>query len=261
MLDCAFLEPDCFSFDSLSARTSIARLVNESTALNLTPLISSVLLCGNAHLNGGANAVMYADRLKTIIPDARIFIVVREQFSWLESFYKMEVCANRYPLRPETLLNLHGILDQDSKFLVSFLFYDKLIGYYKKLFGEKNVLVLPYEYLCAAPNSFLRELFSFARVAPREIFRISFSRVNAGVPTGFVRVRRLANALCQFYLGGRFDISDELCQMVAAYSRPSHGAFFKDAPLKYPNISEKIAKSNRNTERICGIDLKSIGYI
>lgn len=95
IVDRYILEPDWSTFDAESAKEKLKAVIRTARDNSLTPVLSSVLLCGNANLNGGANGSMYADRLRTLLPDSKVLIVIREQRSWLDSFYRMEMCSRR----------------------------------------------------------------------------------------------------------------------------------------------------------------------
>jgi hypothetical protein len=254
------LEPDCFSFDSELAKRKVEELFRNPLSRNLTPIVSSELLCGSANINGGANARIYADRLKKILPEAKIIIVIREQLSWLESFYKMEVCHNKKFYHPEALLATRNDLDKTSKFLIYFLFYDKLIECYQTLFGKGNVLVLPFETLCSEPFEFIRRVLLFSHVHCSSDNSVTVERVNPGMSIEFTRVRRLANAVSQFYLGGGLEIPDNICRLISFAMKKNSDGFYDNFRLKYPQLVSEISESNSNSERLSGINLRNLGY-
>lgn len=108
------------------------------------PVISSEILSGNLFF-GGRESEVYANRLKTIAPDARILISIRAQLQLLPSVYMQYVSRGgtmpcRQFFEQQTPLGYFGFDPVHFE-------YDRLVAHYQNLFGRKNVYVLPQESL------------------------------------------------------------------------------------------------------------------
>jgi len=123
------------------------------------PVISAENLSGNPH-SGGFNAKIIAERLAKSLPDARIFIVIREQTTMILSVYFQY-------LRKGGTSSLRSYMSQEFDgrlpgFAPGNFEYHRLIEHYHGLFGRENVLVLPYEIFRDDGPGFVSELADFA---------------------------------------------------------------------------------------------------
>lgn len=124
-------------------------------------IISHEGLSGGAlWVGGGGQAIneRTAQRLKDVFPEARILVVIREQFSMLRSLYWQYVWERG-------ILGFNAFLRRtlnDNTFLdCRHLCYDRSIRMYGELFGEENVLVLPYEALTLDAGEFVSDISTF----------------------------------------------------------------------------------------------------
>lgn len=112
-------------------------LVNDKIAV-----VSHERLSGNPH-SAAQDALSIATRIQNCFPKARIFISIREQASFILSSYLQYLSVGgTFGLQKYLLGN------KDAKipgFSPNHMKYDLLIARYQELFGEENVLVLPYE--------------------------------------------------------------------------------------------------------------------
>lgn len=93
-----------------------------------------------------------ADRLHDILPNARIVVCLRSQFTAIRSYYKIYLKnggRNRFPEYARMLIE-NGRYD-----------YEKLVSRYLDLYPEENVLILFYENLNRNPQEFLTRLIRF----------------------------------------------------------------------------------------------------
>ncbi|SMP47730.1 Sulfotransferase domain-containing protein [Neorhodopirellula lusitana] len=123
------------------------------------PVVSSEQFTGNPH-SGGFDQKSLAERLHAVFPNAKVFMVVREQNSMIMSTYFQYLLGggiqslDRYINEP-----FDGRLPMFSKHYFQYHF---LIDHYQKLFGRDNVLVLPYELFRRAPKNFISQLATFS---------------------------------------------------------------------------------------------------
>lgn len=126
-----------------------------------TPVLSHERLSGNPH-SGWFDASIVAERLKKSFPDARIFIVVREQNSMILSLYFQYLKKGG-----SFSLNKYLGTKYDGKrpyFTPGPLRYSTLVNRYQSLFGRENVLVLPFELFRSSPADFLERLGTFTEL-------------------------------------------------------------------------------------------------
>ena len=156
-------------FDPEEIRTQLQRLIAETEAAGLQPVICWGRLAGQA-FSGGHDAKEIADRLKAVLPDARILAVIREQRSMIVSTYKQYVKAGG----PASLKAfLEPAADQGWRvptFDFEYFEYHRLLAYYRTLYGPDSVLVLPYEQLVGDRKGFVTRVAEFAgRPVPEDV--------------------------------------------------------------------------------------------
>jgi sulfotransferase family protein len=182
-------------FDPGAIRRALDPLLSEAENAGLVPVIAIPSLSGHPFA-GGRDSKEIADRLRQVVPDARILIVVREQCSMIRSTYKQYVRAGG-PCK------LMRFLEPPPKwrrpaFDYGHFEYDRLIGYYHSLFGRDAVLALPYEQFVEDGPAFVRGIAEFAGrpISPKVLERLPFQRMNKGRSALAIAVTRPLNHLC-----------------------------------------------------------------
>ena len=123
-------------------------------------IISHEELSGHPHGYRIINPITTAQNLKEAFPNAKILIIIRNQFDYLTSIYTFRVAIKGQECR-----SFKQFLSEEERMgLFDHLEYHRLIKYYIELFGRERVLVLPMEYLKMSPDEFLRELTDFMEV-------------------------------------------------------------------------------------------------
>ena len=136
-------------------------LVNTDIPSSSVPVISNERLSGNPHA-GLFDSPVIAKRLHDVFPDARIFIVIREQRSMIASSYLQYLKrGGTHDIDNYISCGYDGAI---PKFTPESLCYDGLIKYYQDLFGTDNVLILPYEMLSTDSSNFVHSLYRFAGI-------------------------------------------------------------------------------------------------
>ena len=122
-------------------------------------VLSSERLSGKPHASG-FDAKLVANRLNDIFPHGKVLIVVREQKSFIRSLYFQylsNVGLGTFSIKK--YLNLP--YDSIPFFSPHHLNFTFIVKEYYKLFGRKNVLVLPYELFSTNPQHFISKLSDF----------------------------------------------------------------------------------------------------
>lgn len=148
-------EPSVFEFDALKSRQLI-----QAKAGNKRLIICDELLLGGLDIGFGGGEFIYivANRLRTIFPEAKIIIFIRNQISMIESSYCQYIKAggtysvnkyigiSRYKWH---LYKEHGLFNP-------LLFdYGPIINLYESLFSKENVSVFLYEHFNANRQNFI----------------------------------------------------------------------------------------------------------
>lgn len=263
-----FVLPDALAYDPARMRDKFAEARAEALAGGKTLVLSHERLSGYPS-SGGHDRRMIADRLRETFPDARILIVIREQRALIRSMYSQHITDGgtgtlaRFLARPEPGLGRKPWFDPEV------YAFDRLIAYYRGLFGADRILALPFELLTRDPQLFVDRLAAFCGRPSQPLGPVS--RENDRRPLVMQAVQRRLNAL--FYdnelspgafvhiprfakrfgrLRGLFDacsprfierrMDARLVKEIAAYA------------------GDRFRESNRRTSRMIGIDLGDYGY-
>lgn len=125
-------------------------------------IISHEEISGHSHGYGLIDPFVSARNLHAAFPNGKIIAVVRNQFDYLLSLY-----CYRVSIRGHEPRTLNRFLREDGAAgLDRHIQYDRLIGEYVKLFGAKNVLVLPMEQLRGDEAGFVRRITDFMGLQP-----------------------------------------------------------------------------------------------
>lgn len=150
--------PHGLRFDAAAARAMVGRGLADP-GRGEVPVISSEILSGHPFF-GGIGSDVYAERLKSIAPDARILISIRAQLRILPSVYM------QYLSRGGTMGWAQFFAGETDIGYLAFrpehFEYDRLVAHYQALFGAGNVHVLTQESLRADMAAAVAALAAFA---------------------------------------------------------------------------------------------------
>jgi hypothetical protein len=255
---------DPLSFDPDAARRFFASAIESATRASLLPVVSHERLSGLPNL-GGHDSKEIADRLACVFPSGRVLIVIREQASVITSYWKTYV--ERGGIRPvgkyvtQLMARGAGTMSPPARHYR----YHQLIAYYRGLFGDDNVCVLPFELLVKDRDGFVGQIAAFAGTkAPTEI---RASIVNPSLSRPAVAAKRWLNLAIPTdidlfppsRLNGRLlrGISrmDRLVPM--SLSKSWDGRLSRVVKIA---LGDYFASSNRTTGRLIGVCLASYGY-
>jgi len=258
-------------FDDLSPGRiqSYRRRNREAQTRGNTLVVSHERLSGYP-ASGGYDAKLIADRIKNCLPDARILIFVREQRSMIFSYYLQYISDGGSLSFRRLTTPLQWTLSRKPEFDFRSFAYVQCIEYYRRLFGEDNVLVLPYEALRSDGCRIAREIAQFCRQDPSLIPHDIFGTpANEGMPILMQALRRPLNSLFN-----RNQLSPEapiLFPWFDRYYRKLRPLFaftgMFDGPLRRRlmgqierAVGERYAESNQQLQRMTGYDLRRLGY-
>jgi hypothetical protein len=267
---------DPLEFDAAASRRELAPIVEETEAAGLVPVLALGRLAGVA-FSGGYDSKLHADRIKELVPDARILVVIREQRSMIVSTYKQYV-------KTGGTASLRGFLDPGPwqgkipTFRFEFFEYHRLLGYYRSLFGAEGVLALPYEQLRSEPETFLRRVADFGgRPLPDDVLRriLKAKRRNTAQSALVLTLTRPLNRLAPASeLNPAPIIGSQRVGAWAARARrkldPAQLPAFR--PLSdmierqlretvVTAVGDRYVASNRETGAMIGLDLEQFGWM
>jgi Sulfotransferase family len=164
-----FVRDRPLEFDPASVRAALDPMIAEAREAGLVPVLSLERLSGSA-LSGGYDSVRIADRLHQVFPDGRILVVVREQRSMVVSTYKGYVQQGGAAPLEHFLGGRRSATFRVPGFDPAYLEYDRLIAYYRGLFGVENVLALAFDRFVEDGRGFVERIAAFAgRPVPGDV--------------------------------------------------------------------------------------------
>lgn len=191
------IEPNTLDFAAEASKKYFYPRLLAANDCRTRQVISLERFAGSIHSGGYDNATL-AQRLGTVFPNAKILIVIREQKSILWSAYKQYVnaggsCSLKGYLQPP-----HNRFAPLPLFDPNHFRYHRLAGYYVRLFGAANVLVLPYELFTSTPQDFVRQIIDFCELETSEegLKKLPYTkRENAALSSFSVFIKRRTNIL------------------------------------------------------------------
>jgi hypothetical protein len=215
-----------------------------------------------------------ADNLNRAYPDARILIVVRNQFDYLRSIYAFRVAIKGYETRSFSKF----LAEEGQQGLFAKLEYDGLIAYYASLFGAANVLVLPLELLKGSPAQFNNLIADFCGGSLSEVpdkpTNVSTKKqviVDFWIPVNVV-FRKLLKLLSPFSRDNNPHYSPHRILRYSFYYfkrgvtwlfnkvyRHAKDLGFDEYP-DYQGLYAIYADSNRRLQAFINVDLEVLGY-
>jgi hypothetical protein len=161
-------------------------------------IVSSEALFGTPFQNH-SDFRLITDVLAEVFDAPQIWLVVRRQDAWLESTYS-QFLKMGLSTSPERFTNFRDGQFGDYRWVygganldVRDLDWCCYVDYYRRTFGEANVLVQPYEAFVRERESFLARFCAFAGVTP--FVPEAAEAVNPSLSPISATVARLANAL------------------------------------------------------------------
>ncbi len=268
------IDPPALSFEPQTVHAFLRKQIKQRDPQERSiPVITSEALSGKPY-GGGYNRKELADRLKTIFPQARVLIIVREQKSMILSLFKLVV---NWGL-PHSLAQFLNPIDPRiaPQFNYDYLCYDKVVAYYQLLYGKKNVLVLPFEQFKMDPASFIGALKYFSPhqdKLPKNATPLPYdAKVNISPPITHLILRHWIN---YYLLKTPFNYSGPITNQkgflfrcikyslgIQKFLPDAVNRHIKDKYKSYIKTQTlgKFGESNRALEKLIQTDLSQYGY-
>lgn len=122
------------------------------------PVLSYERLSGSPFA-GGVNASSHAGRLKTIFPKGKVLIVIRnQQDAIVSAYFQYLTGGGTHNIKRFLNAKYNGLRPH---FTLNHYLYHHIIEGYQQLFGNDNVLVLPYELFRDSKAAYLGKIGAF----------------------------------------------------------------------------------------------------
>lgn len=256
-----------FDDNEIKIKNEIDHILNSCKTKEKVFVLSHERLSGNPN-SGGFDAKKIAWMLKAIFPDGKVLILIREQKSFLLSYYFQYLAVGgtfsieKYLTKP-----------YDGRipfFSPNHINYYPLINEYYNLFREDNVLIIPYELFCTDPGLFLDRLERFLGVTVDVEVEVFSERINQKenlflmYHLRFLNVFRKSNSLNNYSILKNKYFKRIVNTMIrAGYFLPNTW----DEKIKkklYEQITEFVGSryidSNKKMAKLIDIDLSQYGY-
>lgn len=263
------IDPHSLEFDPSACRAAFSEKLAVLQDQGLVPVITSEGLVGSTK-TGGYEAFDMAHRLHDSFPEAKILIVIREQRSMLMSSYSQA-------LKGGITVDIDDYLNPPAKpvngpfFSMAWLNYDRMVAIYDRLFGEANVLVLPFEYFIAEPEDFTRRIVEFAgaEVPPSLAYK---RKEKARQPSIWLAMKRPFNLFIhKTELNGYSNLAIPCLNVAekmfrrkildpitpASWSKPWERRWARRVAC---HAAGYYRDTNKAMARRCGFDLQALGY-
>ena len=260
-----FVLANGFRFSAEASRRVFETGLAPATDRNLVPVLSQETLVGS-QIRGRYWGKEVADRLHQVLPEARIFLLVREQNSMILSSYREHIKMGGIT----TIERFIGMERRNRGFgalcRLDFLEYDLLIAYYQQLFGKENVLVLPFELLKKNRKLFLQKLSEFSGL---DIIPDTDRKAhNVGFKGATVELRRKLNYFFQSddFGGGKLPLNWCVAQKISTTFDRLIPKSIHDRAEGYLQecidtaVGNYFDRSNRRTSQLINLDLSKFGY-
>lgn len=224
-----------------------------NTSSDITRIVFS-----NEDIMGSRHPSLAADRLKEIFPEAKILMVIRNQIDVFPSWY---VNHGAYLKNvPRRFWRRYVSFDDWLEYCFNFpkispvqaMNYLKYFQIFSKKFGEKNIIVIPYEDIFFDNSSFCNKLSELFDVESATIKNI-FSKKNERS-----RNSKLNHEIHKFF-GFSYKISNNIYKKISRFDNT--GPFKISINNKWlKKINHEYADSNSELELKTGLNLKKYNY-
>lgn len=197
-------------------------------------------------------ARVIAERIASVLPEARILVTLRNQVDWLRSNYLHFML--HLPKHRRSFTDF--LTTREGKLLLSAGQYDEVLALYRRRFGEDRVHVILLEELARDEDRVLRGLCDFLGVRSLP-FDKTLAERNTGMGAG-------RGALVRAY--SKLGISDATARRLRPFFKPMERLLtLRPRVPALTKQEEKIVRaffavSNYNTARILGSDIAALGY-
>jgi hypothetical protein len=207
--------------------------------------------------------VSKADRLKKIFPNAKIIVIIRNQFNLIKSQYR------DHPFNPKELsigkpvsLNdwIKIAFESEGVYFLNSLKYGETIDYYEKLFGKENIQILLLEELASDINLFSEKISQFMDIDYKNTLNCLLDkRENTSVSKKYNFYRRIRRKIpFQLEISKFFPgiIKNKLLNKLKSGKKEE----FQINKYWVKQLEEYYSDSNKKLEKKYDLNLKKYNY-
>ncbi len=216
------------------------------------------LVFSNEDIMGSRNPSLSADRLKKIFPEAKVLMIIRNQLNVFPSWY---INHGAYLKNvPKSFWKQYVDIDSWLEYCFSFptlspvqaMNYYKYYEIYSRIFGEENILVIPYEEIFYSRENFCSKLSNLIGVSPNEIKKVLK-----------IKNERPRNTQLKYKIHKTFTLSNKLADKIyRLISRFDHSgpAEIKLSKKWHEKIYGEYERGNSLIAAKTGLDLNLFNY-
>lgn len=242
-----------FKFEKEKFLNEMNRIINlNRDSGNYKYIISEESISGDIY--SGCGAKKNADRIFDLFGPIKIFVMIRNQQSYIVSAYSQYLSLGGAE-------SFKAWMRRNRSFSIK-LKYDQLISYYQKIFGYNNVLVLPFEMLGGDNGEKVMNLFFNFLGLESVCFSKFGSKLKEKPNTGFSIVGMKFSRIINGIRGGMTKnqrIFLEASDRFVLRHIPWQHHFITRNDLKI--FKELFSESNKQTSNLIKINLKSYDYL
>jgi hypothetical protein len=265
-----FITVDSFSFSPINAYSAFENGLKEAEQKHLCAVLSQEMLSCNFLDQSGYWGKEVAKRLHDVFPQAKILIVIREQKSMIFSAYGQYI-RNGGRKSIEQFISTQNIKPGVYPlFRLYSLKYDYLIKYYHHLFGENQVLVLPFELLKRDTNLYLKKILEFVGIEEVSFDYKLSKEINVNYKAATLAINRKINNFIPFRDKSSISSLDSwrwkfIWKMLSIMDKTLPEEIQNTEKLRIKNFIKEYTKdmfleSNQKTSELIKINLRDFGY-
>ncbi|MEM9437301.1 MAG: sulfotransferase [Pseudomonadota bacterium] len=252
-----------FAFDFDAGRERLGQYVTQDKPWTV---LSNEDWAGHP-ISGGTHAGTVATRIKGLLPEAKILIVIREQRAMLLSAYAhfLTMFSGRVRLKSYLMPSSSAHIPTYSPHFYQF---SHLISHYRESFGAENVKVLPLEQMVGNPSETLGEICDFISVS--EPVEVPVARQNRRDYRHYALLRdaTFLNAMgrrhvANGYSSGRLgNLSKQIGWLGRLYPDwRVKQVLARDRKIIEAHLAPYIRRDNQVLSEMLELDLGALGYL
>jgi hypothetical protein len=205
-----------------------------------------------------------ADRLKEIFPNAKIILIIRNQFNMIISQYRDHPFDPRCvrigkPLSIDKWIKV-ALEDRQTKYF-SCLNYYEIINLYSELFGRDNIGVFLFEELVNNPNQFANRISNFMEIDPEQSqIILNNKHENVSVSQRYNYYRALVRRRLMPHIESLKILPDDFKKNILFFLKSGNKKNYKIHPTTQAMLHEHFAPLNNKLQEEYRIDLTSYNY-
>ena len=207
-----------------------------------------------------------ADRLKEVFPNAKIIIILRNQFDMIKSKYRAWPFDPRcirigQPVSLDDWIKI-ALEDNITKFFSPLKYYE-IVDIYSELFGKNNVGLFLFEELAYSPKIFASKISAFMGIDSEIVeLNIQAKHENKATSHRYDIYRRLVRRKLLPSINSKKlnFLSESARGIILNFLKGGKKKDYVISPSMFSRINDYFAESNRKLENEYKLDLSTYNY-